>query len=236
MKNKLFYLVIIFSITTLTSCLKPKVEGNYHVVSINRNITSYNEIVSEGSYEVYYSYDTLCNVIIEAEENIIPYVETNIHGQSLVIKTSHSQRLETHFPIKVFVTSPSLSNVILSGSGSISVDSIKTCNLGINLKGSGNINVESYTQLIKATLSGSGNLCLSGRTSAGECNISGSGEINAYNIIQDTCFANISGSGSMNLQVIDYLNAHISGSGQIYYIGNPIINTHITGSGRIIHQ
>ncbi len=236
MKNKIFYLAIFCSLIILTSCLKPKVEGNYHVVSINRTLTNFSEIVSEGSFEVYYSCDSVSSVKIEAEENIIPYVETNIHGQSLVIRTSNSKRLETHFPIKVFVKSPTISNVILSGTGSIYVDSVKATNLEITLKGSGNINVVAYSQLIEASISGSGNLYLSGHTSSGECSISGSGEINAFNIIQDTCFANISGSGSMNLQVIDYLNANISGSGKIYYIGTPIVNTNITGSGRVIHQ
>ncbi|MBI5540635.1 MAG: DUF2807 domain-containing protein [Bacteroidia bacterium] len=236
MKNIFYFFAFVcLSIATI-SCIRPKIEGNYHVVSIDRPLSNFSEIVSEGSFDVYYSNDSINRVTIKAEENIIPYIETEIHGNSLVIKNDHFRRLETHFPIKVYVSSPDLTNVILSGSGSITADSINTQDLTIVLQGSGNITTESYTRLLKATITGSGDLYLSGHTSSGECNISGSGEISGYNIIQDTCFASISGSGSMKLQVIDYLNAEITGSGKIFYIGNPIVNTQISGSGKVIHQ
>ncbi|OFX28234.1 MAG: hypothetical protein A2X08_14365 [Bacteroidetes bacterium GWA2_32_17] len=236
MKRMIYFSAILYIAITSTSCIRPKIEGNYHVASVSRNLSDFSEIVSEGSCDVYYSYDSINRVSVEAEENIIPYIETSVHGNSLVIKTSNFKRLETHFPIKVYIGSPNITNVVLSGSGSITIDSLKTQNLTLLLKGSGNIDADAYSQFIKASITGSGDIYLSGHTSSGECNISGSGEINAYNFIQDTCFASISGSGSMNLQVIDYLNANISGSGEIYYIGNPVVNTHITGSGRIIHE
>lgn len=236
MKNNIYFFVLFCLAFSTTSCIRPKIEGNYHVTSVNRSLSNFTEIVSEGSYDVYYSYDSINRVTVEAEENIIPYIETEVHGNSLVIKTDRFKRLETHFPIKIYVNTPELTNVILSGSGSITADSINTQDLTIVLQGSGNITSESYTKLLKATITGSGDLYLSGHTSSGECNISGSGVISGYNIIQDTCFASISGSGSMKLQVIDYLNAEITGSGKIFYIGNPIVNTQISGSGKVIHQ
>ena len=236
MKNKLFLFAFFLVSIALTACIRPKIEGNYHVVSSNRNISAFSEIVSESDCEVYYYYDSLYNVTVEAEENILPYIESSVHGNSLVIKKSNFKRIETHFPIKVFVSSPYISNVILSGSGSISIDSLKTNNLNILLQGSGNISATTYTQFIKTIITGSGNITLNGNTSSGECNISGSGEINAYNIVQDTCYTSISGSGSMYINVVDYLNANISGSRRIYYIGSPVVYSNINGSGKIIHK
>jgi len=234
--QKLFFPLLAVLVLINISCFRHRIEGNGQVISENRNLSSFTQITSEGEYEVYYSPGPNYLVTIEAEGNLIPYIETGIHGHDLVIKTRNHRNLENHFPIKVFVGAPYVDDVILSGSGKIYIDSVSTSSLHLLLSGSGDIEGKIWTNALNAKISGSGEFYLQGIARQSQMEISGSGDIYAYSLQQDTCFADISGSGNMKLWVVDFLDAGITGSGKIYYQGNPVVITHITGSGSVIHQ
>jgi len=237
-----------------SGCHKPYgINGNDQVVTETRQMHSFDKIVNEGSFNVYITQDSIFQVIVEAESNLIPYIKTLVNGNTLIIDTRES--LNNHSPMNIYVKTPTLFSVDLQGSGLINLDSLNTDHLHIEISGSGNINGElvansattvvsgsgsiflkAHTNTIDTRISGSGILDLSGETNKGTHTISGSGNINAYNFIQKECFAKISGSGNMYLNVSDYLDANISGSGSIFYIGNPQVTVRITGSGSVIHQ
>lgn len=232
-----FIIPVILSVLVLnSSCLRHKIEGNYHVTTEERAVSSFTQLTSEGDYDVYYSYSPNYSVSIEAESNLIPFIQTDIKGNDIVIRTQRNKRFDNHFPIKVFVQAPYINEVSLSGSGKIEIDSATTESFTMVVSGSGSINAAIYTSSFTSKVSGSGHIYLTGYADQTDIDISGSGNIDSYDFIQGTCNADISGSGKMKVYVNDVLNAHISGSGTIYYRGNPQVNSHITGSGRIIHQ
>ena len=235
-KIKFIIPAIIFITLLNMSCLRHRIEGNYHVVSVERTAVPFTQLTSEGEFDVYYSYSPTYSVVVEAEENLIPFIETEVHGNDMVIKTARHKNFDNHFPMKVYVQSPYINEVILSGSGKMNVDSTSSSGFNMVLSGSGSIDAEIYTNSFDARISGSGNIYLTGQTDQSGLKISGSGDIDAYEFLQGTCSADISGSGKMKVTVTDVLNAHISGSGNIYYRGNPVVNTSITGSGKVIHQ
>jgi hypothetical protein len=234
--KRIFFPLFVCVVLINTSCLRHKIEGNYHVITEDRSSSPFSELTCENDFEVYYSSGPNYMVSVEAEENLIPFVETGIHGNDMVVKTRDHIRFENHFPIKVFIQAPLINDVILSGSGHVYIDSVNVNDIHILLSGSGDIEANIYSNFLNTRISGSGNINLYGKTHQSELKISGSGEIYAYSLEQDTSFADISGSGNMKLWVADYLDAHISGSGKVFYHGNPVVNSHITGSGAVIHQ
>ncbi len=228
-----------------------KIEGNHNVVTETRTMPPFNKIYNEGDFDVYIIQDSVFEVTIEAESNLIPYIRTIVGGTTLRIDTRDN--LRNHFPMKLFIRTPDINVVELSGSGLIRADEIHTNSLEAGISGSGNIYMNAQAELILVNISGSGsvdmgveaetlNVSISGsgdmyfwgETHTGKLNISGSGSIKAYELVQDDCFARISGSGSMYIHVIDYLDVNISGSGSVYYTGNPVLVTKITGSGSVI--
>ena len=104
------------------------------------------------------------------------------------------------------------------------------------VSGSGEINLENYTNAMDVRISGSGNLDLVGTGENNKFTVSGSGLIRSYNFMQETCEARISGSGDMQVEVNQNLNVNISGSGSVYYMGEPSLNVTITGSGKVIKR
>ena len=237
-----------------SGCRKPfGISGNNQVTTETRQMVSFDKIVNEGSFNVYITQDSIYQVIVEAESNLIPHIKTRVNGNSLIIETKES--LNNNNPMNIYVKTPTINGVYLKGSGYMNLDSLNTDQLQLEISGSGNIRgeavantinaeisgsgsifFEAYASNIETKISGSGILDLMGESNTATHTISGSGDINAFSFIQKECTAEISGSGNMYLHVIDYLDVNISGSGTVFYIGDPQLTIKITGSGSVIHQ
>jgi hypothetical protein len=227
----------LFCFIYLTSCNRfHRIEGNGIIKTEDRSISIFTAVRSEGSFEVFILKDTVQSVTVEAEENLLPYIETDVHGEVLVIKTRDHRNIDNNYPIKIFVRTPTIEGIELSGSGNINCDSIISNYLEIQLSGSGNISATASCNKIKAYISGSGEMTLSGAANETDLDIKGSGDIHSYGLQQDSCFADISGSGDIFVYVNKFLDVRISGSGKVHYQGNPVINTEISGSGTVIHE
>ncbi len=244
----------LLSIISFTGCDNywHHVEGNHDVMSETRYVPDFDRVINEGNFQVYVIQDSIFQVIVEAESNLIPLIQTDVRGSSLIIKTH--ENLANHDPMKIYVRTRNINELSSEGSGSIEAQDLSTGTMELNLSGSGRIDAgvtctkadvsvsgSGILQLsldadeVEGTISGSGEMNIYGNANHGEFHISGSGIISAYDLVQHECHANISGSGCMYVQVIDYLEVTISGSGNVYYYGNPQVVTHISGSGSVIH-
>ncbi|MFH2095540.1 MAG: head GIN domain-containing protein [Bacteroidota bacterium] len=208
--------------------------GNGHIVIEERNVSSFYKIESDGDYNVYIVQDTLTSVEVEAEENLLAYIQTRVDGNTLYIEDRDRRCIDYNEPVNVYLRTPSLEFIKLSGSGYIRFDTISSGFLKIDLSGSGDMEGVINTNILDARVSGSGEIFLSGSTGESDMLISGSGKIRSFSLAQDTCFASISGSGDMYVSVTDLLDVEISGSGDVFYMGNPLVNLSITGSGNVI--
>jgi hypothetical protein len=231
-----------------------RIVGNNNVQEELRIMPPFNRIVNEGSFNVYLIQDSVNEVLIEAESNLIPYIRTVIKGNTLEISTR--ENLRPHYPVNLYIRTPEILGVALSGSGLIRAEEMlispelelslsgsgdidldaEASFIGVSISGSGSANMEVYSDLLIATITGSGDMEFSGETHKSELTISGSGKFRAYNMVQNECIAQISGSGDMFLHVLEKLDVAISGSGSVYYMGNPEVKTNITGSGSVIKQ
>jgi hypothetical protein len=257
-KMKTKYNILFIFLTTViiwsAGCNKMyRIEGNGQVVTETRQLVSFNKVENDGTFNVYIRHDSVFSAVVEAESNLIPHIRTRVNGNTLEIDTH--ENLNTNYPINLYITTPIITGAYLNGSGSVTLDSLDTENMEVDLSGSGimsgvltsnslttrisgsgKINLNAHTNSCIARISGSGDIELVGETLSGDFSISGSGNIQSTNFIQNECIAKISGSGNMYLNVTEYLDVTITGSGSVYYVGNPQVNVKITGSGSIIKQ
>lgn len=256
MKVKYITLIMAIGMVLLwsTGCHKPLgIDGNNQVTTETRQMVSFDRIVNEGSFNVYITQDSIYQVIVEAESNLIPYIRTRVNGNTLEIDTKED--LNNHSTMNIYVKTPVVNGIYLSGSGIMSIDSLEAGNVQIEISGSGNIscttvansvnakisgsgtiNLIATTSNTETKISGSGNIDLTGETNTAKHSISGSGNINAYNFITKECESNISGSGNMYVNVSEILDVYISGSGSVFYMGNPQLTVNIPGSGGVYKQ
>lgn len=248
---------LIFFTTLFSSCLfvDTSIFGDGIVVEEFRDVQSFDKILSAGSFAVYYENADEYSVTVVAESNLLPYIETNVVGKELRIRTSSGVNLRSTKAVEVYVRGNYLEGITLSGSGSITTETINAedldvditgsgdvdiafvgSNLSSKISGSGKMNVYAECRNVDFKISGSGRIYLDGFSDYSDYKISGSGRVNAYDFWVDEADVDISGSGNVYLNVAEDLEGTISGSGKVYYIGNPRMNVRVSGSGRVVND
>ena len=239
MRTVKFILPALLIALNFISCRKDdpwKVCGKGDNITEIRSVKGFSGIDLCISADLYYQQDSIYWVEVTAQPNVLSVIETAVYGNVLKIKTN--TWLVRHKPITVVVHSPDITYLSLSGSGNIYVQNAIAANyMDILVNGSGNISVPSLTaKTLSTKISGSGNIKITGgEVSDEDLRISGSGNIDALNLIANTCRVNVSGSGDVFVNVLQKLYVTISGSGDVKYKGMPAVETHISGSGKIIH-
>jgi hypothetical protein len=236
MKTKLLLItgVIILSVT---SCMDDLfIRGNGIPANEGRLVSEFTSISSEGNFEVHITPGDSYEVLMHAESNLLPYIETDVKGGNLKIHVRGLHGLRNRLPMEVFITMPYLNSIAQSGSGIITTGWFEAETFTCVISGSGGIETSVEADVVDAVISGSGTLVISGVASNAALVISGSGTIDAWDLSVDRCDARISGSGDVWIDVDSYLKAVISGSGNVYYSGTPQLETVVSGSGSVIHK
>jgi len=217
----------------LAGCSKDRIVGNGNVITENRSVSSFSRVISRGDIVVTVVPDSITGVTVKAESNIIPYVNTTVNGNTVIIDFDNDVNIREHSDVRVTLHTANAEYLELQGSGSIASGDFGDEAAELYLSGSGTIEASYHTNSLKASISGSGNIALNGSAYQTTLHISGSGNIRALNLVQNTCNASISGSGNIYVNVLQKIVADISGSGCVYYTGNPSIESSISGSGNV---
>jgi hypothetical protein len=221
-----------------TSCERYRcVEGNGNRITETRTTGMFYGVVSSSECDVFITIDTSLTepeVRIEADENVLPYIQTTLRSQDLEISTRNNKCLETDLPVYVDIYMPSLDFVKLEGSGEIRCDDMSAENLRIDLTGSGKILMQSVDcGYIDVNHTGSGMIEITGLADESSFLLSGSGTIIADQLRQYNCFVDFPGSGTIYVKALEKLSGELSGSGVIYYYRPHYLDIDITGSGYI---
>lgn len=220
-----------------SSCLDEMfIEGNGISRTETRDAEGFNQISSSGDFTVTVMPGNFYSVEITSESNLLPYISTNVDGKTLKIRTTGIHSLRQTEPIEIFITTPVLNGLTLSGSGLIETGSFMSSDFDLSVSGSGDIKTIISSDKVNANISGSGTIYMEGDALNTNFVISGSGKIKSYNLLQDQCQAVISGSGDMYINASQFIDARISGSGRVYFVNHPIVHTSISGSGDVVDK
>ena len=243
MKKKAFLTSLILTITVAVNAQNwfggsTKIKGNGTVITETRTTADYDGVSVGGSFDVILVKGKEGEIRIEGEENIIPYMETEISGDVLKIQYKKNTNISTTQKLTITVPYDDIESVALGGSGTISSTSlIEADNFKVSLGGSGNITLKVAADNVKASIGGSGNVNLEGDSNELTCSIAGSGNISAYGLEVNEVYANVAGSGNIKTTVKSKIKAKLVGSGNIYYKGNPKkVDAKTVGSGDIINK
>ena len=182
----------------LLSCCKPVI-GNKKIVSQERTIPVYSQIKVLGNADIVLTEGEVGQIKVETSENVLPYVITEVKGETLVVKLKHYgvsyvPKLKVYVPIdekfnkitivgKAEVISkedfslqlPSL-EVVLKGNGNFKGKALSARKAILSIAGAGNIEA-SVTEEVQAKIMGYGHITIFGNPSKKDTNIKGSGKI-----------------------------------------------------------
>ena len=179
-------------------------------------------------------------ITIEAEDNILPLIETVIEETdgvaSLHIRFTDTIRsISPTLPITMRMPLGGISSIAGSGSGTVTSMPMQADAIELQVSGSGTIAVDRVDgRQLELTISGSGTIGVAGFAQHVTATISGSGDLKAERLMCEDADVRVSGSGTTYLHVNQTLRTRISGSGALHISGDPEIESRVTGSGPII--
>jgi hypothetical protein len=220
-----------------TSCrfAGKRIKGNEQVTTEDRQVSGFTGVSSHGSFDVYVKVGSPASVKIEAESNLLPYIETFIDNNVLQIDTKDEVWLRPRRSIKVYVTAPRFNKIHSNGSGDIIGQSqiSDSSRLDLRVTGNGHINLDVDAPEVVAELTGNGGIQLKGQSKNFDCNLTGNGNLKAYDLMAEDTKVKILGNGDAEVYASVKLDVTVGGNGNVHYKGNAQPSTHITGNGSI---
>jgi hypothetical protein len=233
MKRYYIALVSLLLIVVLTACDGMR-RGSGNVVNEERDVSGYDSVALMGSGAVEIIQGNTESVVVEAEDNIISFITTEVQDGTLILSQEDNALINPTRPINYTVHIIEVTGLSGSGSGDINAPSLETNTLDLDLSGSGSIRIGSLdADSLTVDISGSGQVTVSGLVNDQQLAISGSGGYQAPELNSKTAEIDVSGSGNAIVAVEDTLDANISGSGSVSYYGDPIVTSDVSGSGSI---
>jgi hypothetical protein len=211
--------------------------GSGKVVTATREVQDFLAISVSYPTEVLIQQGKSESVKIEAEDNLIPQLSTEMENGTLVIRNKEfdwSKRVNPTKPVRITITVKDLHNIDFSSAGTIRVEKLATDELSVHISGTGKVSMDQLnTRKLDCRLSGAGSINATGIANELKLAISGVGSFDGTNLSSETADARISGAGSATVHPKNDLSAEISGTGSIRYFGNPNVSQHISGLGSV---
>jgi len=216
-----------------TACELVGVRGSGDVISESRSVSGFTQVMFKGSGRVSVEVTGEESLTIEAEENLMPLLTSEVENGVLVLGSNEA--ISPTQDIVYTITVDRLDGVTIQGSGELSAPDVETSAFEAIASGSGELFLPNLTtQELVVRISGSGDAQVSGSASHLELDVSGSGSYLGQDLVAMTANVDNSGSGDATVNVRDNLKATLSGSGSIIYFGEPAsVDSSVSGSGEI---
>lgn len=189
------------------------VQGSGNVVNEKRNLSNFKGVDVGGIYEVEIVAQKDFSVEVEADDNLLPLIKTEVDNGTLEI--SSEKRFNSKNPIRIKISAPNIEELEVSG-----VSKVSLSNLDNNF--------------LKVDASGASKMEISGRTVDLNIESSGACKINAENLQSQNATIDASGASNINVSVAGDLKVDASGASKITYAGNPQnIEKDTSGAGSV---
>jgi Putative auto-transporter adhesin, head GIN domain len=210
--SRLLVIALAVLFTGCTINVGPGVRGSGNTVKETRDVTGFDEIVVGGSGDVTVEVTGTESLDVEAEDNILPLLTTEVVGGRLELGSTGS--FTTTRGIHYTITAATLTGVTIRGSGSVVADGVDADSFAVRIEGSGDVTPTGTAASLTVQIDGSGN-------------------VNAFDLEATTVDVEINGSGSASVYAIQALDVQINGSGDVAYDGDPAVDESINGSGDV---
>ena len=212
----------------------PGEPGSGHVVSTSREVSDFDAVKVDYPAQVFISQGNTESVKIEAEDNVLPGLKTEVRNRQLQIYYKVEDGRHVKKSVKVMIIVKDLKDVEFNSAGELNIEGLKTASLNVFLSGAGNLKFDNILiTKLSVSLSGAGSMTASGAADDLDLNISGFGSFDGKELHGKTTNINLSGAGSATVWVDNDLDAKISGAGSINYYGSPTISKQINGIGGV---
>lgn len=174
------------------------------------------------------------SLTVEANENLLPYLETEMRGRELVLKIRDGYRVDSDVTINYTLTVADLQRISVAGAANVTSDSLEVEELTLNVSGAGNVTIDDLQAVtLRAETNGAGNFTLKGSVDSQDLTINGVGNYSAGDLQTKETRVTINGAGECTVWVDESLDVRIGGFGNLNYYGSPSVSQSISGAGGV---
>lgn len=231
----LLLLGLVLIVSSCSDFCDDSVCGPGSILCEKREVAYFHSIEIRGGCQVFFEKDVQQELIVEAEQNILPLIKTWVRNDgTLIIESERSY--DSNRGVTVYASMLEIRSFVIVGAGKIVGEQPFSCSeLTLIIDGAGYIEMNVNAENVYSTINGGGHVCLSGSAEFHRVKINGAGNLDALDFMTSVYELTIIGAGYCHIYVTDVLDVVLAGAGVIYYKGEPkVINSQITGTGRLI--
>ena len=208
-------------------------QGSGKVITQTRDVTNFDRVILSGIGDVVVTQGDRDSLEIEAEDNVIPHITSEVKNGTLEIGFNRKTIIPTK-SIRFNLTMRNIHGLETKGVSNVRSEKISTDALDLGISGTGNIDIQNLTaNSTTVNVSGAGNLTADGKVSSQTITLSGAGNYDGEDLESETAEITITGLGKVVVWVTQNLKVTISGTGGVDYYGNPQVSQQISGLGRL---
>ncbi len=195
------------------------VVGSGEVIEKDVSVSDFDKIDVQGIGSVFVEIGDEETVRIEAQDNLMEYLEVEVRGDTLEIRQRPGVGLRPTRPLNFYVTAKALDSITLSGSADVEVeDNLESKkDFTLRLSGAGDITLADLeAESISLKLSGTGDVTAKKWDASNtEIVVSGAGSVKVEEIAADTLETKLSGTGNVTVSggEVEKQIVNISGAG-----------------------
>jgi hypothetical protein len=216
--------------------------GAAEAVRETRPAAGFSRIEIVGDAEVILRQGATEGVTVEASQQALRGIETEVDGRTLSIMLHDSRKwwdwvlggTSTRTP-RITIDLIRLDRVEVAGSVRLSAASIKTDELRIEVAGACTLNLPDLRATrLRMEGAGSVNASVAGKVATQNIELSGAGTYDAGDLASDDAVVELNGAGKALVNAARSLKVAISGAGKVSYLGNPKLQQDISGVGKVV--
>ena len=177
-----------------------------------REIPAFTSISTNGAYDLEVVAQKPIGLEIEADDNILPLITTDVSGGVLRIRAKSGFSIDE--PIKVKISTPTLEGLSASGAGKIEISGLQNDRFEIESSGAPTMKV-------------------SGETNTLQIKANGAGKIDADKLRATKAFVESNGVAKVEVSASEELDANVSGPSHVVYRGDPKVTKKVNGPGSV---
>lgn len=221
------YLILVFVAGLFfSSCRKDHIHPSHHIVTEERLTGAFHSLDVSDAIDVDVLFTNgAYSVFVEADDNILPHVLTDVNADVLYIRLKNSICIGPHASIKVHISNPFIEAVDISGASKVEFSNSQNIpDFKLTASGASTFEGEFYCTSFNADMSGASVADIWGEADYANISLSGASKLRDYSFSINTLDIELSGASSASLTVNQVMDIEASGASSFYYKGNGLIN------------
>jgi Putative auto-transporter adhesin, head GIN domain len=214
MKPKFLLVILVVLVSLMSGCKFGRgIAGSGNRKTEKRELKSFNAIDTSGAYEVNVTCQKPASFEVEADDNILPLIKTEVRDGTLFV--SSDQQFNSSKGPMLRITLPDLSSVASHGAGEVKIADANSSDLKIESTGAANMNASGKARSVTISSTGAGN-------------------IDSSKLTAEKATVKATGAANVDVYASEQLDVTVSGVGSVTYSGSPkVVNKKISGIGSV---